>query len=296
VTLTSDVRRDKARLLGSDIDVDGVDPATITRVFNFRWKEGSDASLAALGASGAIITKKFADDHNLKIGSSLSLTTPNGSKAVFRVTGVHDPPTAQLDSPLAKVAISKAAFDARFPRPKNSFTFVNVAGGESAQTTAALKTSVAGFSDAKVATKASWVDTRASGINKILNIFYVLLGLSVLISLFGMVNALVLAVFERTREFGMMRAIGLTRGQARRMVRHESVITALIGACLGLPLGIVLAAVITRALHTADLTFSLPILALLLLALVAVLAGIAAAALPARRASRLNVLEALHYE
>jgi hypothetical protein len=104
------------------------------------------------------------------------------------------------------------------------------------------------------------------------------------------------AVFERTREIGMMRAVGMTRAQARRMVRHESVITALIGACLGLPLGVLTAAVATRAMHGAGVTFSLSVPSLIVLALVAVTAGAVAAALPARRASRLNVLQALHYE
>ena len=124
-----------------------------------------------------------------------------------------------------------------------------------------------------------------------------LLALSVVVSLFGMVNTLVLSVFERTRELGMLRAVGLTRRQARRMVRHESVITALIGAALGLPLGILLAAAVTprarqlrrRVLLPGRLdssrSRSSPILA-----------GILAAVAPARRASRLDVLAALQYE
>src|SRR6185312_4453225 len=116
--------------------------------------------------------------------------------------------------------------DARFPRPKNLSTFINVAGRASAAATAALKSAISAYPDAKVADKAAWVTNRSNGINKILAIFYVLLALSVIISLFGMVNALVLSVFERTRELGMLRAVGMTRGQTRRMVRHESVITA----------------------------------------------------------------------
>jgi putative ABC transport system permease protein len=111
-----------------------------------------------------------------------------------------------------------------------------------------------------------------------------------------MVNTLVLSVFERTRELGMLRAVGMTRRQARRMVRHESVITALIGAALGMPLGIFLAGLVTVALRDEGLTFSLPGSTLLVFALIAVTAGILAAILPARRASRLNVLEALQYE
>ena len=123
-----------------------------------------------------------------------------------------------------------------------------------------------------------------------------LLALSVIVSLFGMVNTLVLSVFERTREIGMLRAIGMTRRQVRRMIRQESVITALIGAGLGLPLGIFLAAVFTQVLSDQGIGFSLPVGSLVAFTIVAILAGILAAVLPARRASRLDVLEALHYE
>ena len=129
-----------------------------------------------------------------------------------------------------------------------------------------------------------------------LNFLYVLLAFSVVVSLFGMVNTLVLSVFERTRELGMLRTIGMTRRQARRMIRHESVITALIGAALGLPLGIFLAGLVTQALSQYDIAFSIPIPELVAFTFVAILAGLAAAIMPARRASRLNVLDALHYE
>ena len=125
---------------------------------------------------------------------------------------------------------------------------------------------------------------------------YVLLALSVIVSLFGMINTLVLSVFERTREIGMLRAIGLTRRQTRRMVRHESVITALIGAALGIPLGIGLAAAVTGALAKYGLSLSIPVGPLVAFGIVAAVAGIIAAVMPARRAARLNVLQALQYE
>jgi putative ABC transport system permease protein len=110
------------------------------------------------------------------------------------------------------------------------------------------------------------------------------------------VNTLVLSVFERTRELGMLRAVGMTRRQVRRMVRHESVITALIGAALGLPLGLFLAALVTQGLSDFGVGFHLPIVSLIVFALVATAAGILAAIVPARRAARLNVLNALQYE
>jgi putative ABC transport system permease protein len=106
----------------------------------------------------------------------------------------------------------------------------------------------------------------------------------------------VLSVFERTRELGMLRAVGMTRRQARRMIRHESVITALIGAALGLGLGVFLGALVTQAMSDYDIPLTLPVAPLVAFTVVAVLAGIGAAIMPARRASRLNVLDALHYE
>jgi ABC-type antimicrobial peptide transport system permease subunit len=111
-----------------------------------------------------------------------------------------------------------------------------------------------------------------------------------------MVNTLVLSVFERTRELGMLRAVGMTRRQVRRMVRHESVITALIGAAIGLPLGLGLGWVVSHRLSRYGVAYQVPWQSLVYFVVVAIVAGFWAALLPARRASKLNVLNALQYE
>jgi putative ABC transport system permease protein len=132
--------------------------------------------------------------------------------------------------------------------------------------------------------------------DQVFDLFYVLLALSVVISVFGMINTLVLVVFERTRELGMLRAIGMSRRRMRGMIRPESIVTALIGAALGLRLGVLLAALATRALGSLGSGFHLPGQELAYFVLLAAVAGTGAVVLPARRAARLTVLQALHCE
>ena len=296
VAAASAVRDARASSFNSDIDVTGVQPSTIGNVYDFRWKKGSDNVLLSLGFDGAIVREQFADDQGLEVGSKFSIQTSQGTKVPLVVRGIYDPPAEQLDALLGSVTLAQRAFDTHFPQPKDLFVFVDTDDGVTTQATAALDSTLKPYPDAVVRTNSAWVDERAGSIDMILNIFYVLLALSIIVSLFGMVNALALSVFERTRELGMLRAIGLTRRQTRRMIRYESVIIALIGAALGLPLGILLAAVVTKAMDSLDVTFSLPLLTVIVFALVATLAGMLAAILPARRASRLNVLKALQYE
>src|SRR5256885_16722703 len=128
-----------------------------------------------------------------------------------------------------------------------------------------------------------------------IGILYALLAFSVIVSLFGIVNTLVLSVVERTREIGMLRAVGMTRPQTRRMVRHESIVTALIGATLGAGVGLFLGGMTVGALHSLGLTFTLPTGTLVAFVILAVVSGTLAAIAPARRAARLDVLNALQY-
>ena len=210
----------------------------------------------------------------------------------LQLRGIFAPPKG--GSPYGDVTISTQRFDAEYQNPQNVFTFINIAGGATAANTHELERALSGFPDAKVQTESQFKTNQEKGINTLLNLLFVLLSLSIIVSLFGIVNTLVLTVFERTRELGMLRAVGMTRRQLRRMIRHESIITALIGAALGIPVGIVLALMVGQAIEYP--AFTIPVGTLVVFIFAAILAGILAAIFPARRAARLNVLEALQYE
>jgi putative ABC transport system permease protein len=285
--------------LGDGLEtISGVDPATVGRFFHFSWVKGSNATLRTLGDDGVIVLSRFAKTHHLHVGSSLVVTSPDGSVANLTVRGIHKP--AGLDSLLQPIAVSNRAYATLFPRPRNAMAFVatrrDVPRSE-------LERVLLRYPDVQLHTESEFVTSQNAWLDKILKLLYVLLGLSVLVSFFGIVNTLVLSIVERTREFGALRAVGMTRRQMRSMVRHESVITALIGAVMGIALGIGLAALVIRRLSDYSVStggdgmhLAFPIGSLVIFALVAVVAGVAAAALPARRAGRLNVLAALQYE
>jgi ABC-type antimicrobial peptide transport system permease subunit len=222
------------------------------------------------------------------------VSTPTGTTLRLKIKGIFDDPKG--GSPFEGVTISKTTFDHAFADHDNKFTLLNIRGGPTDANSARLKRALAAFPDAQVETRDQFKNSQLHGLNRALKLLYLLLGFSVIVSMFGVINTLVLSVFERTREIGMLRAVGMTRRQVRRMVRHESIVTALIGAALGMAVGIFLAGLTSLALSPYGVVFALPYRSLAAFVLVAILAGVLAAILPARRASKLNVLEALQYE
>ena len=291
VISVSDVRAGEALAYGSKFGLTGVN-APAAKVFNLDWTQGSASVLASLGDDGAFVDKDYAKSHHLDVGSPVPITFADGTRELFNVKGIFDPPTG--GSPFGRVTISTTAFDRHTTDPENVYSFVTMSGGQSAANAAALDKTLKAFPNAKAATRQKFIDNQISGLSSVLNILYVLLALSVIVSLFGIVNTLVLTVFERTREIGMLRAIGMTRRQVRRMIRHESVITALIGAAIGIALGVVLAGLLIARVDF--IVLSLPVGQLIIFGIAAIFVGIIAAIFPARRAARLNVLQALQYE
>jgi putative ABC transport system permease protein len=291
VEAVGNVRTGEARAFKKNIFATAVSPETST-IFNVKWKQGTNAVLGSLGDNGAFVDENYAKSHHLRIGSPVDLTFASGEHKQFTVKGIFKPPTG--GSPFGPVTISSATWDRFNPKPRNLYTFIRMSGGQSDANLAALEQRLAAFPNAKAQTREEFITNQTAALSKILLLLYALLALSVIVSLFGIVNTLVLTVFERTRELGMLRAVGMTRRQVRRMIRHESVITALIGGALGILLGVVLAALLIARIEFIE--FTLPIVSLVVFTLAAILVGIVAAIAPARRAARLNVLEALQYE
>jgi putative ABC transport system permease protein len=296
VEIASSMRSDSAVAFDEEIGVMGLD-RNFDATFNAFLAGGGNATPQMLTGNQAIVRESFAEKHGLAVGDEFRITTAAGAPLTLTVAALHAPRSIdKLEPLLAKVAIRQEAFDRAFPRPRNAFTFIEMRGDVTPANTAALNAALGGFPDLVLDTEADWVDVRVGGFDTVLNLFYVLLALSVVVSLFGMINTLILSVFERTRELGMLRAVGMTRRQVRRMVRQESVITALIGAAVGLPLGMLLAGLVSNVLSSEGIGFEIPWAQLVAFTIVAIVAGLLAAIAPARRAARLNVLRALQYE
>jgi putative ABC transport system permease protein len=293
VTAVSGIRGGDARIFGHNVQVTAVPPNAAETV-RIDWLHGAVSVPSRLGKDGAFVEKDYANDHHLKIGSPIPVKTPTGQVLHLRLKGIFDPPKG--GSPFGTVTMSDATFDANYAKPRNLMTLINIKGGVNEANSARLALSLHSFPDAKVVTASQFKKNQAADINLTLNLLYGLLGLSVIISLFGVVNTLVLSVFERTRELGMLRAIGMTRSQVRRMIRHESIVTALIGAALGIAVGTFLAILTTQALSDEGIVLAIPWTTIGVFVVATIVAWMLAAILPARRASRLNILEALQYE
>ena len=292
--VVTSVRSEGGLVNGVTTEVGGIEPGTIADAYVFDWKEGDESVLATLGTEHAVVSANYAEDHDISVGDVLTIRSTADESARVTVVGTFEPPPFY---PLIEsVNVSTALFDSLYDRPRNRWTWANVPGEPDTENRAALEAAIAGFPDTQLETREEWIQREDSDFNEFISFLYVMLTLAVFVSVFGMINTLVLSVYERTREIGMLRAIGMTRRQVRRMIRQESIITALIGAAIGLPLGIFLAALVNRALSEYDVRFAIPWGQLIVLTIVAIVIGILAAIMPARRAAKLNPLEAIAYE
>jgi putative ABC transport system permease protein len=271
-----------------------VEPETADEVLTLEWRQGSQGLLGDLGRADAVIDEKWGDNNDLGVGDRFVATTPSGEKLSYTVRGTFKDNTDFIGDYAASDVNARAYGEAQ----NASNVLVKLADGADA---AAVHERVdellaERFPTAEAQNQEQLKDSIGEEVNTLLGVVYALLALAVIVSLFGIVNTLALSIHERTRELGLLRAIGASRRQVRRMVRYESVITALIGAVLGLVLGVIFAVIVSRPLADEGFVLAIPVGTLLVLVVLAAIAGVVAAIGPARRASRLDVLEALAYE
>ena len=274
--------------------VAGVDPQGVGAVLSLEWKDGSDATIEGLTGRQAVVDEAWGTSKGVEVGDSISALTPSGRRVSYDVVGsVED--SADL---LGNFVVTQAALERDFGERRDSFTLATLAGGADADAVERRVDALVKqrYPSAEALNQAELKESQEGQIKQLVNMIYALLSLAVIVSIFGVVNTLGLSIHERTRELGMLRAIGMSRRQVRRLVRYEAVITALIGAILGSVLGVLFAALVSRPLADEGFAFSIPIGTLVLVFVLAAVAGVVAAILPARRAAGLGVLVALAYE
>jgi putative ABC transport system permease protein len=295
VAAVGTIRAEQAKLLpsGSGARVSAPSP-DIQRLVELEWERGGPAVLRRLGDEQAIVSDSFASGHDLKVGDRFRLLSQTRHRPRFEVAGTF----ASKLGVFGSVAITQAAMAREFGQTQDTIDFIEVEkGADPARVQAILTKGVeAAFPVAEVMNQQELKESREEQVDQLVNLVYALLLLAIVISVFGIANTLALSIHERTRELGMLRAIGMSRRQVRTMIRYEAVITALIGAILGMALGLVFAALIAQPLKDEGFTLSYPVGSLIGLLVFAAVIGVLAAIAPARRASRLDVLESLQYE
>ncbi len=268
----------------------GVNPAAFSRAYAIDWRQGSDATLAGLGARDAVMEQSIARAEGLAVGDRFPVTTPTGRTATLTLRGTY-----KDDAFAAGYLMRLSTWRSLFGKTTDTSAYVVREPGASLDAVeSGIRSSMSSWAGMKVQSHAELRAYYEKDAQDVTSMFYAMLALSVIISIFGVVNTLALSVLERTREIGLLRAVGGSRRQMRRMVRFEGILTTLIGATLGLGLGVFLAGITTAAIEGA--TFSVPYGQLVVMVAIAYVLGVIAAVMPARRASRMDVVSALAFE
>ena len=271
--------------------VTGFDTGNIGRVLTFSMTAGSAASIATTNTT--IVDSTEAASENIHVGGTVTMTFANGDKVNMSVGGIYTP-----DALISGFLVSLDTLNPHLTTARDADIALNPAPGVSLPTAqASLLNDLRAYPQLSGLTRTQYKNLISAGLNTFLNLIYVLLGLAIFIAVVGIVNTLALSVLERTRELGLLRAVGMTRGQTREMVAWESVIIALLGAVLGLAVGSGLGIALVSALHSQGITQTdVPGNNLILYAVAAGLFGIVASIFPAIRASRIDVLRAVTTE
>jgi putative ABC transport system permease protein len=285
VTSASGIRSGQAEIDGSVTQLIAADPSEIDSLFDLQPKDGK---ISDLSGHGIAVLDTTASDNGWKLGDTVPITFAQTGKQDFKVEAIYE------QSGFTNYVITIDAYEQNYTDQFDYQVYVSTEGGVTPKNTAAIKAVMKQYPGPKVETRDEYKATQAAQINQFLNLVYVLLFFAIVIALFGIANTLGLSIIERRHELGLLRAVGMTRGQLRSSVRWESVIIALLGTLLGLVIGVVFAWAMVKALADEGIDkFSVAPGQLLVIVVLAALFGVLAAAWPARRAAKLDVLSAI---
>jgi putative ABC transport system permease protein len=287
VQAATGIRMGSVKVDGSVQLVVGVDPQTAFQLFDVKPLQGNTSDL---NATSIAVYKDVARDKHLRIGETIPVTFKETGTKLLRVALIYGE-----NRPAGNYFLGLPAYEANFGSQLDMQVFIKKAPSTSPSAAlAAINRVAANYPGAKVLDQSGYKAEQAKPINQELSFVYVLLALAVIIALLGIANTLGLSIFERTRELGLLRAVGMTRSQLRSTIRWESVIIALQGTVLGLVVGVFFGWALIRALANQGIDqLSIPIGSLAVIVLIAALAGVLAAVLPSRRAAKLDVLKAV---
>jgi putative ABC transport system permease protein len=291
------LRLGQGKIDGAAVQALGIDPATYAKVASFEWAAGSsEAAIAQLSQGRWLIANGiFASAHKLVVGQSVTYETPNGPKT-YHVAGIGND---YLNAKLSTTYVSQDNLARDFGAVNDLIIMGNLApGADKAVTQARLEAIVADYPAFRLYESSAWLKEQLNTFDQTMGIFYVLGAALALPSLLALVNTLAISVLGRTREIGMLRAVGSTRRQIRRMVMAESLLLSAIGTALGIVSGVWLGYALVEATVSVGwpMPYFFPWAGILLTIAVGLGFGVLAAYVPARNAARLNVVDALHFE
>jgi putative ABC transport system permease protein len=291
VATAAAVRLGNANVNGGGARVAGLDPTAFGNVADLGLTSGS---LVALQPGTVLVHEGVAHDHHWHVGDTVNISFARTGPEVLRVAGIY----RRNQLVFASYIVPLDVFEAGFGTQQDSFVYVRLRDGVNPDVgRAAVKQAVAPFPTVEVHDRSGFTGTLDRQVQRALGVIWALLALAVLTGVLGIVNTLALSVFERTREIGLLRTVGMARRQVWAMIAGEAVLLALAGALLGLALGAVFAWATSRVLADDGLdVFAVPWLELVAFFVLAGVAGVVASVLPAWRAAHLDVLDAIAHE
>jgi putative ABC transport system permease protein len=291
LTDVTEIRETPVLIRGSSESIAAIDPAELGSVLTLNMVSGDASAFSTTNA--AIVDSTEATASGVHLGQFVTFNFPQGATVRIRIGGIYT-----ANALVSGYIVSLATMQSNVPAARDEFVLANAAPGVSAgQAEAALQHDAQTYPLLMAMSRSEYRAFIGAGLDKFLNLITTLLAFAIIIAVLGIANTLALSVLERTREIGVLRALGMTRSQTRSMVRWESVIISLLGAVLGLTVGLGLGVVIAGSLHDLGITnIAIPGQNLVLYAIAAGLFGVLAAIIPTIRAAQVDILRAIATE